>query len=61
MRFESKDMGEKGIYDDKYWFKKADLLVKEKKKHLEENNKLRHELKEVQDKNKNLKDKIKHL
>lgn len=28
---------DKIIYDAKYWFKKADLLVKEKKKHLDEN------------------------
>lgn len=52
---------EKKLYDGKYWFKKADALVKEKKKQLDDNNQARQQLKIMQDENKNLKDKIKHL
>lgn len=54
-------MGDRDIYDGKYWFKKADILMKEKKRHLEENNKARSQLKDIQNENKQLKDKIKHL
>jgi hypothetical protein len=34
------EAADRDIYDGTYWFKKADLLMKEKKKHLEENSQI---------------------
>ena len=52
---------DKAIYDAQYWFKKADILVKDKKKHLEETAKLRQQFNEAEDKNKEMKERIRHL
>ena len=52
---------DKAIYDAQYWFKKADILVKEKKKHLDETAKFRQQFKEAEDRNKEMKERIKHL
>ena len=35
---------EKLIYDGSYWYKKVDILMKDKKKHLEDSHKSRSEL-----------------
>lgn len=52
---------EKLIYDGSYWYKKVDILMKEKKRHLEDSMKSRTELKTILDENHNLKTRIKQL
>ncbi len=49
------------IYDNDYWRKKADVLLKEKKGYILENSQMRGELRQLQTSNKELKGKVKHL
>ena len=57
----NEDDSAKAIYDQNYWVKKVENLMKEKKTHLEESNKSRSELYALQDENHDLKNKIRTL
>ncbi|CDW75932.1 UNKNOWN [Stylonychia lemnae] len=52
---------DKNIYDGKYWFKKHESLIKKLRLTLDDSAKQHLQLKQLQDDNKTLRDKIKHL